>query len=85
MFKCDCCGLCCMKVNSSFLYKNLDRGDGICRFFDCMSHLCTIYDKRPIRCNIDLAYDLYFKEIMSKEQYYQLNYSECEKLKRGDI
>lgn len=84
MFKCDRCGLCCMNVGSIPLYKDLDRGDGICRFFDCITHLCTIYDIRPIKCNVDLAYDMYFENVMTKEQYYRLNYNECENLKRKD-
>ncbi len=84
MFKCDCCGLCCMNVGESPLYCDLDRGDGICTFFNCQSHLCSIYDERPDRCNIDKIYDLYFKESMTKEQYYQLNYEACKKLKGED-
>ena len=81
MYECDCCGLCCMNVGDSPLYYDLDRGDGICLFFDCKSHLCSIYDERPDRCNIDKTYELYFRNIMSKEQYYQFNYDACKKLK----
>ena len=82
MFKCDCCGLCCMNIGSNPLFEDIDRGDGICIFFDCSSHLCTIYDTRPVKCNVDLAYDMYLKDVITKEQYYQLNYNQCENLKR---
>lgn len=81
MFKCDCCGLCCMYVSNSHLYRDLDRGDGICRFFNCNTKLCNIYSDRPDKCNVDKMYQLYFKKIMTEEEYYQLNYSACEKFK----
>jgi hypothetical protein len=84
MFQCDCCGLCCMKVGSSPLYCDLDRGDGICRYFDCNSRLCTIYYNRPDRCNVDKSYEMYFKDKLTLEQYYELNYEVCKKLKGGD-
>lgn len=82
MFECDCCGLCCMQVSESPLYSDLDRGDGICSFFDCKTKLCTIYDHRPIRCDVDKTYELFFKNQMSKESYYSLNYEGCLKLKK---
>lgn len=71
-----------MNVDLNRWYKELDRGDGVCKFFDCESHLCKIYDTRPIKCNVDLAYNIYFKDIMTKERYYQLNYNECQNLKK---
>ena len=84
-FKCDCCGLCCMNLKESSLYEDLDRGDGICRYFDINSKLCTIYKDRPSKCNIDKMYELCFKEIMSKKQYYQLNYEACSELKKRKL
>ncbi|MCX7694305.1 MAG: YkgJ family cysteine cluster protein [Caloramator sp.] len=68
-----------LKLNS--IYEDLDRGDGICKYFDIDSRQCTIYDKRPIKCNIDLFYELYLKDDMDIEEYYRLNYLVCEKLK----
>ena len=81
MFKCDKCGLCCKHIGNSQIYNELDRGDGVCEFFDDTMKLCTIYQKRPLLCNVDKAYDLYFKEVMTKEEYYRLNYETCNKLK----
>ena len=72
MFKCDCCGLCCMKVSESPLYCDLDRGDGICKFFNCETRLCNIYENRPVRCNVDKMYELCFKEKMAKYEYYKI-------------
>ncbi len=48
MFQCDCCGLCCMNLKMSELYSDLDRGDGICRYLDVASKLCTIIETDQI-------------------------------------
>ena len=82
MFVCDKCGLCCMKVGSSSIYYSLDRGDGVCKYFDISSKLCTRYNDRPLLCNIDEMYKAYFKDKMSKEEYYNLNYDVCNQFKQ---
>ena len=56
MFKCDCCGECCRNLDKSDLYKELNRGDGVCKFL--MENLCSIYDNRPLLCRIDDSYDM---------------------------
>lgn len=84
MFKCDKCGLCCENLKMSSLYKELDRGDGICKNYDVNTKLCKIYFKRPLICNIDEIYYKYFQDILTLEQYYELNYEACNKLKRGE-
>lgn len=80
MFKCDGCGECCRHLDRSELYTELDRGDGVCKFLS--GNLCTIYKDRPILCNIDKSYELYFSNMYDKETYYQMNYEACEKLKK---
>ncbi len=82
MFRCDCCGLCCMNLRMSNIYSDLDRGDGICKYFDMESKLCSIYSNRPDKCNVDKTYEIYFKNKMSLEEYYQLNYKACNELKK---
>lgn len=82
MFKCDCCGLCCMNLSNSDLYSDLDRGDGVCIYFNIDTKLCSIYDHRPTKCNIDKMYELFFKEKISIEEYYQMNYKACDMLKK---
>ena len=82
MFVCDKCGLCCTMVDRLPIYSSLDRGDGVCRYFDCSSALCTIYNNRPTICNIDKMYELFFSEKFSREEYYRLNYESCEKFKK---
>lgn len=81
MYKCDCCGLCCMHVEISLLENNFDRGDGICKYFVDESHLCSIYDHRPTCCNVDLYYDAVIKEQLTREEYYRINYLACKNLK----
>lgn len=80
-FKCDCCGLCCMNLNMSEIYSDLDRGDGVCIYFDMKTKLCSIYDKRPEKCNIDKTYERLYQGEMIREQFYQLNYEMCKLLK----
>lgn len=84
MFKCDKCGLCCRNLKKSSIYKELDKGDGICKYYDIDSKLCTIYSKRPLICNIDKSYYNYFQTFLSLDKYYELNYEVCKKLKKED-
>ena len=43
-----------------------------------------IYDKRPILCNVDVFYDKYLKNEISRHEYYNMNYKVCEELKRNE-
>jgi hypothetical protein len=80
-FNCDCCGLCCRQVGKNPLGKNLDAGDGVCKFLDRNKNLCTIYDNRPDFCNVEKGYKKYFAEMYTEEEYLRLNYESCAKLK----
>jgi hypothetical protein len=80
-FKCDCCGLCCRNIGGNPFAENLDAGDGICKFLDREKNLCTIYDNRPDFCNVEKGYKKYFAELYNEEEYLQLNYEYCAKLK----
>ena len=82
MFNCSKCGLCCMNIGDSPLFEDLNRGDGICKNYDESSKLCAIYKERPVKCNVDLAYVLYFSEVMSLDEFYELNYAVCRELRR---
>ena len=83
MFDCDKCGLCCMNIDKSDIYSDLDRGDGVCKYYNELSHLCNIYDNRPDICNIDKMYEIYFCTTIAKEDYYQMNYNACKQLKKN--
>lgn len=85
MFKCDHCGCCCRSLFLSPIYANLDRGDGVCKYLDEKASLCLIYEFRPLECNIDAMYEAYYSSIMSKADYYELNYSACKELKQNKL
>jgi hypothetical protein len=78
MFKCNCCGECCRNLDKSDIYSALDRGDGTCKYLNV--NKCSIYSARPLLCRIDECYELYFKELYSLEEYYNLNYRICKEL-----
>ena len=81
-FSCDRCGLCCQSVGMSEAYRDLDRGDGVCRYYDDKSHLCNIYETRPLRCNISAYYEAFLRDSMPRDVYDHMNTEACRQLKR---
>ncbi len=73
-----------MNLKMSDIYSNLDRGDGICRYLDINSKLCSIYENRPDKCNVDKIYDMLYKNTLTKEEYYKLNYEACKFIKKDE-
>ncbi len=59
----------------------MDDGTGVCRFLDRQTNFCTIYASRPLFCNVDATYGVLFREKMTREEFYDLNYRACKKLK----
>lgn len=85
MFECNQCGLCCCNLHESSIYNDLDRGDGICKYFEETTRLCSIYEDRPLKCRVDDMYYIYFRDEMSLLEYYRLNSDACNILrKRGN-
>lgn len=80
MFKCDSCGCCCINIYKSELYIDLNKGDGACKYL--VGNLCSVYENRPLFCGVDECYNLFFKDTMSRDEYYKLNTEECKKLKK---
>lgn len=80
MFPCKRCACCCKNVGSTPWGKEFSLPSGICRYLDTTSNLCTIYQQRPIFCNVDAYYEKYLSTIMTREEFYQLNQQQCEKL-----
>ena len=80
MFTCDRCGCCCRNLDKSELYKELDRGDGTCKYLH--GNLCSIYNERPLLCRVDECYESYFKGIIEREVYEKLNIEECKRIKK---
>lgn len=79
-FICDKCGLCCRNLNRSEIYKNLHNGDGVCKYL--VDNKCSIYGKRPLLCRVEECYYKFFKDRMTLEEYYELNYKACDELKK---
>ncbi|TYC55194.1 YkgJ family cysteine cluster protein [Zoogloea oleivorans] len=75
-FPCSGCGLCCHHVDRSEVTLPLDRGDGICRYLDCVSNRCRIYTNRPLFCRIDDSFPL-FAEKMTLSEFYRVNADVC--------
>lgn len=63
---------CCRNV-----IKELDRGDGTCRFFDDVLLICKCYNSRPHICNTDWIYEHVYKERMSRDEFDRLNKEAC--------
>ena len=82
LFPCDRCGLCCETLIHLDEYKDLDDGTGHCRYYDRSSHLCTIYEHRPEKCNVLASYRNY-QDQLSLHEYISLNVRGCQLLKEG--
>lgn len=80
MFHCDHCGCCCRHLDRNSAYAQLDRGDGICVHLN--GNDCTIYENRPLLCRIDECYEQFFYQIMTREDYYELNSQACQIIKK---
>lgn len=76
-FPCNQCGWCCQNLQNHKLYKSLDRGDGVCIYFNATSNSCTIYNNRPLICNIEAMYYAEFSN-MSYDDYIKLNIKACQ-------
>ena len=83
-FQCDKCGLCCQNLNANSLYDDLNDGTGVCKYYDKETHLCTIYEDRPEKCNVKETY-AYYSNIMDYEDYLKYNYEACRKMKKEGI
>jgi hypothetical protein len=77
LFFCVKCGSCCrnLKFFNNY-YAEIDGGDGICRYLDCKSNLCKIYDNRPLKCNVRESYENFINTLSVKE-YFSLTKKGC--------
>lgn len=80
-FPCNQCGWCCQNLDKDSLYSLLDRGDGVCGFFDIRQSQCTIYDTRPKICNIEAMYYSNFST-MDYDDYIDQNIKVCQAVQR---
>jgi Fe-S-cluster containining protein len=80
-FICDRCGSCCRSIGKSVLFADLDKGGGICGHLDEETNLCTIYNERPLFCDVEKAYEAYFADVVDIEEYFLMNRKACAVLK----
>ena len=79
-FPCTACGKCCRRVGESEQTAFLDRGDGICRHFDVLTHLCKIYENRPLVCRVEDYYKIHLRHMYEWDDFVKINLDLCEKL-----
>lgn len=84
-FPCSKCGECCKSLHLNPIYRELDRGDGICRNFEVKTRLCKAYDDRPLICRVEAYYDANLSDCMSKVHWYVINEQSCIALKAVSI
>lgn len=80
MFECDRCGICCKHIDLIPQLKEFDIGNGRCIHLT-EDNLCEIYLNRPDVCNVERMYELYFKDVISEEEYIRQNMMGCNELK----
>lgn len=80
MFVCDRCGLCCKNIGIIPELREYDNGKGTCVYLT-ENNLCSIYSCRPDICNIDKMFKLKYHELMSREEYDDMNTEGCILLK----
>jgi len=79
-FPCNACGKCCRRVSASPETAFLDRGDGVCHHFIEETHLCAIYETRPLVCRVEDYYRTWLKDVIPWDEFVRLNAAICEKL-----
>ena len=53
-----------------------DKGNGVCRYLT-VNNLCGVYDDRPIICNTEKMYSMYFKDFFTLKDYIRKNLEAC--------
>jgi Fe-S-cluster containining protein len=77
-FPCTQCGLCCRALRAAPEGRDLDRGDGVCRYLS--GTLCGIYESRPLICNVEALYKVRYADTMSWVSFVRLNLRVCQNL-----
>lgn len=83
MFSCDKCGLCCRNIDRIPELKAFHNGNGICKFL--INNKCSIYNRRPLICNVDRVYEKFFRTSYTLEEFYKLNHQVCMMLKQHKL
>lgn len=78
-FECSQCGECCKHINLIPQLVDFDNGFGVCVYLK--DNKCTIYEKRPEICRVDVMYEKYYADQFNREEFYRLNEKVCGYLK----
>lgn len=57
----------------------------MCRYYDKKHKLCSIYNERPVICDVDRYYEENLNGKIDREEYYKTNYVVCKMLKRNIV
>lgn len=79
-FPCEKCGACCRHLTGIEETSHLDRGDGICKYYNESTKECVINDFKPEICNVTKMYKRY-KDKMTWEEYVKYSKECCQKLR----
>ena len=80
----DCKGCnapCCRHIG--LVSRELDRGDGVCRYLTDDSR-CSIYADRPAICNTDRIFDRFFRGRITREEFDRINERSCKELRDAE-
>jgi len=77
-FVCEKCGMCCKTLQHISDLSKFDRGDGVCIYLK--DNLCSIYENRPLLCNVSEMYNNFFKTSMSAEEFIFVNKQACKQI-----
>lgn len=77
-FECSQCGECCKHIDLIPELACFDNGFGVCIYLE--SNRCSIYEKRPDICRVDIMYEKYYADKYSRKEFYQLNQNACKEL-----
>lgn len=84
MFTCDCCGECCRHIIGIVELQEFCLPDGSCKYL-LTNNKCSIYDNRPLICQVDEYYKDVIYPFMSLEDFYDINNKACNELKERRI
>lgn len=69
-YLCDDCGECCKHFNPAQHDIDLVDEDGVCKYLDKKTNLCTIYETRPYFCRTKEYYEKDIKSTGISFEYY---------------
>ena len=70
IYNCEACGAqCCRNWNPAKYDKTIVNEQGICKYLNVNTNLCTIYETRPDFCRIYKWYEQQYSMTISLEQF----------------